>query len=55
MHLSVSSKIIILIKLLGRVLVGVEPLIGVGNSPRPIEIPVRPGRSRKGPDLHADA
>lgn len=53
--LSVSLEIRRLINTLNCESVGVEPLIGVCKSPRPIKIPVRPGRSRKGPDLHAYA
>ena len=55
MDLSASAEIGRLINMFKRAQVGVEPSIGVCNSPRFIEIPVRPGRSRKGPDLHADA
>lgn len=55
MHLSAFSKIGILINMLQQDTVGVEPLIGVCNSPRLVENSVCPCRSRKGPDLHADA
>lgn len=55
MHLSAFSKIGILINMLQQGAVGVEPLIGVCNSPRLVENSVCPCRSRKGPDLHADA
>lgn len=54
-HLSVSLEILRVINTLNRESVGVEPLIGVCKSRRLIESPVRPGRSRKGPDLHAYA
>lgn len=54
-HLSAFSKIGILINMLQQDTVGVEPLIGVCNSPRLVENSVCPCRSRKGPDLHADA
>jgi hypothetical protein len=53
--LSVSLEILRVINTLNRESVGVEPLIGVCKSRRLIESPVRPGRSRKGPDLHAYA
>ena len=53
--LSAFSKIGILINMLQQDTVGVEPLIGVCNSPRLVENSVCPCRSRKGPDLHADA
>ena len=53
--LSAFSEIGILINMLQQGTVGVEPLIGVCNSPRLVENSVCPCRSRKGPDLHADA